>query len=80
MTDVLVPQLEKLTPGGGAYVNEGNFQQPDFQHVFYGDNYDKLKAIKNKYDSHHQFYGLTAVGSEIWTQRSDGRLCRTDLD
>ncbi|KAI0906301.1 hypothetical protein F4823DRAFT_607600 [Ustulina deusta] len=30
-----VPQLERLTPGGGAYMNEGDFQQPGWQQVFY---------------------------------------------
>lgn len=76
ITNELLPQLEILTPGGGAYINEGNFQQPDFQHVFYGRNYDKLRAIKQKYDSDGMFYGLTAVGSEAWGEASDGRLCR----
>ena len=31
MTNELLPQLEQLTPDGGAYLNEGDPQQADFQ-------------------------------------------------
>lgn len=75
MTDVLVPALAALTPNGSCYLNEGDFRQPDFQSVFYGDNYQKLNAIKDKYDPHHLFYAVTAVGSEYWVPQADGRLC-----
>lgn len=76
MTNELVASLEALTPGGGAYLNEADFRQPDFQDVFYGGNYDALEAIKNKYDPYDLFYATTAVGSEKWTSEADGRLCR----
>ncbi|KAL8996990.1 MAG: hypothetical protein Q9169_003641 [Polycauliona sp. 2 TL-2023] len=79
MTHQLLPKLEKLTPGGGAYINEADFQQPDFQRVFYGANYPILQAIKKKYDPFDMFYAITAVGSEIWYEdwNRGGRLCRT---
>lgn len=77
MTNELVPQLEMLTPGGGAYLNEANFQQPNFQQTLYGANYDRLMAIKDKYDPTHMFYALTGVGSEYWTVAQDGRLCKS---
>ncbi|KAL1961987.1 hypothetical protein VTN77DRAFT_722 [Rasamsonia byssochlamydoides] len=76
MTDVIIPPLEALTPGGGAYLNEADPFQPNWQAAFYGDKYEKLTAIKNKYDPDHIFYGRTAVGSEYWTPQADGRLCR----
>ena len=78
MTNDLIPILAKLTPNGGAYINEADFQQPDFQNVFYGANYPTLKAIKKKYDPHDMFYAITAVGSENWheDQTDGGRLCR----
>lgn len=76
MTHELVPQLEKLTPGGGAYLNEADFQQPNFQQTLYGNNYDRLNAIKDEYDPTHMFYSLTGVGSEYWAVAEDGRLCR----
>ncbi|RAH57092.1 FAD binding domain protein [Aspergillus piperis CBS 112811] len=76
MTETLLPLLENLTPGSGAYLNEADFNQPNWQSTFYGDNYAKLSSIKNKYDPNHTFYALKAVGSEEWAEQTDGRLCR----
>lgn len=80
MTDRLLPRLEELTPGGGCYLNEGDFRQPNFQEVFYGANYRRLSSIKDKYDPDHMFYGLTAVGSEYWVPEADGRLCKASIE
>lgn len=77
MTTVLNPALEDITPGGGAYLNEADINQPDWQRTFYGTNYAKLLSIKNRYDPDHVFWGPTAVGSERWERSVDGRLCRT---
>jgi len=77
VTDVLLPPLEEITPGGGAYINEGDFRQPDWQRVFYGVNYDRLKSIKDKYDPWHVLYAVTGVGSEYWKETADHRLCKT---
>ncbi|RMD44018.1 hypothetical protein DV735_g1054, partial [Chaetothyriales sp. CBS 134920] len=76
MTTEAVPALEQVTPGSGAYLNEANFQQPDWQHAFYGSNYARLLQIKQKYDPESLFYAATAVGSEAWEVADDGRLCR----
>ena len=76
MTKVQLPQLETLTPGSGSYMNEGNFEQPNWQQVFYGANYDRLGQIKHRYDPDGLFYVTKGVGSEDWTVESDGRLCR----
>lgn len=76
MTNVLVPALSKLAPDGGAYLNEADFRQPDFQHVFYGPTYDELNRIKDEYDPFHTFFATTAVGSEYWVSQADGRLCK----
>ncbi|KAK7756331.1 hypothetical protein SLS62_001557 [Diatrype stigma] len=77
MTETLMPALEAITPGGGSYLNEADFRQPDWQTAFYGENYAALQGIKDKYDPHGLFYGLTAVGSDRWTIQPDGRLCQT---
>ncbi|XXH05348.1 hypothetical protein Hte_011774 [Hypoxylon texense] len=76
ITNVLGPSLEEITPGGGAYLNEGNIYESNFQETFYGSNYDRLKYIKARYDPNDLFYGPTAVGSEGWRIERDGRLCR----
>ena len=80
MTQELIPQLSRLTPGGGAYLSEADFLQPDFQTTLYGQNYYKLRAVKDKYDPQHLFYTLTGVGSENWNIAPDGRLCRVGRD
>lgn len=76
MTDTLIPLLAELTPNGAAYLNEADFQQPDWKQAFYGPNYDLLNEIKSQYDPSDVFYALGAVGSDRWEQRKDGRLCR----
>ncbi|KAI0129237.1 FAD-binding domain-containing protein [Hypoxylon sp. NC0597] len=73
----LLPALRSLAPQGGVYLNEADFQAPDFKSTFYGDHYERLLAIKMKYDPDNIFYAKTAVGSDRWEQRPDGRLCYT---
>lgn len=77
MTYSVVPQMEAATPNSGAYMNEANFRQPNYQEDFFGANYDRLLSIKNKWDPDHLFYAVTAVGSDAWTVDEDGRMCRT---
>ena len=76
MTNVLMPKIEKITPGSGSYLNEADFQQPNWQSTFFGDNYNKLKTIKKKYDPQDVFYILKGVGSEAWNVSKDVRMCR----
>ncbi|KAI0394339.1 FAD binding domain protein [Xylariaceae sp. FL0594] len=77
ITDDFVPALERLTPGGGTYLNEGDIHQPNWQSVFYGSNYGRLAKIKKVYDPDEIFWASTTVGSEGWKVSSNGRLCRT---
>ncbi|KAJ8108082.1 hypothetical protein ONZ43_g6536 [Nemania bipapillata] len=72
----ILPAFEAATPGAGAYSNEANFAQVDWQASFYGTNYPKLKAIKTKYDPTGILYGVVSVGSENWKKDGNGRLCR----
>ncbi|KAI1451037.1 FAD binding domain-containing protein [Annulohypoxylon stygium] len=75
MTRNLLPALGSITPDGGVYLNEADFQAPNFEQTFYGGHYKRLLAVKEKYDPDSIFYARTAVGSEKWEQRVDGRLC-----
>ncbi|CUS10781.1 unnamed protein product [Tuber aestivum] len=70
--------LHELVPESGAYLNEADVNEPNFQREFYGENYARLLFIKNRYDPAGIFYALTAVGSDTWTQSPDGRLCKTN--
>lgn len=76
ITDHIMPIIEKVTPDAGAYINEADFQQPDWQDVFYGRNYKRLLAIKKAYDPKGLFWNRIAVGSEGWKTQNDGKLCR----
>lgn len=77
ITNVVQPVIEAATPNAGAYMNEADFQQPDFQDVFFGANYPKLLQIKQKYDPDSLLYARAAVGSEVWTVAENGRMCKT---
>ena len=76
MTNTLIPLLAGLTPNGAVYINQTDFQQPDWMWVFYRPNYGQLDEVKSQYDPLDVFYALGAVGSDRWEQREDGRLCR----
>ena len=75
ITNDILPLIEAVTPGAGAYINEGDFQQKDWQDVFFGSNYARLLAVKREYDPEGLFYTGFAVGSERWEVRKDGRMC-----
>jgi Berberine and berberine like/FAD binding domain len=75
MTQVVGPALKSISPGSGAYLNEANFQEPNWKEEFYGINYERLVKIKRKYDPESLFYAVTAVGSDSWRTDGDGRLC-----
>lgn len=77
LTNTIMPQLDAVAPDSGCYLNEGDFQQRDWQRDFYGSNYERLRRIKRKYDPQNLFYARTAVGSDAWTVKGDGRLCRS---
>lgn len=77
MTDTIVPALELVTPGSGAYMNEADFKQKNFQTAFFGTKYDRLASIKQTYDPDSFFYATAAVGSEAWTVAEDGHMCKS---
>ena len=76
MTNDIMPRIESITPNSGAYMNEADFRQPNFQQAFFGANYGPLVNIKRKYDPDAFFYALNAVDSEQWSVSESGRMCR----
>ncbi|KAJ6151513.1 hypothetical protein N7470_007110 [Penicillium chermesinum] len=76
IADDFIPQLEAITPGGGAYENESSFRQHHWKETFFGSTYGRLLAIKKKWDPSSFFYGIKAVGSDAWKVSGSGRMCR----
>ncbi|RBQ82438.1 hypothetical protein VDGD_09255 [Verticillium dahliae] len=77
ITDEVQPVIEAVTPGAGAYMNEADFQQPDWQETFFGENYPELLRIKNNLDPEGLLYAVAGVGSESWKVDDHGRMCRS---
>ncbi|KAF1947607.1 FAD/FMN-containing isoamyl alcohol oxidase-like protein MreA [Clathrospora elynae] len=78
-----IQKRRDASPGSGAYMNEANVEEPNFQESIYGSNYDRLLKIKKQRDPWRLFYAVTAVGSEEWKVEGtrglptqQGRLCR----
>jgi FAD/FMN-containing dehydrogenase len=59
--------LRAAAPGAGAYVNECDYFQPDWQKAFWGGNYARLTRIKRRYDPEGLFFAHHGVGSEAWS-------------
>ncbi|KAK0116131.1 hypothetical protein ONS95_013163 [Cadophora gregata] len=64
MTEKLTPAMMKASPRGGAYVNECDLGQPDWQNQFWGANYPRLLEIRKKWDGDGTFFAQTTVGTE----------------
>lgn len=76
ITEVLVPLFSRLEKGMGAYLNEADAEEREFQWSFWGGNYKRLRAVKEKWDEEGMFIVRRGVGSEEW----DGEgLCRVEL-
>ena len=66
--DKCVNELRAIVPNGGAYVSESNYFEKGFQQSYWGDNYQRLAAIKKKYDPDGLFIVHNGVGSEEWSK------------
>ncbi|OTB08293.1 hypothetical protein M426DRAFT_52530 [Hypoxylon sp. CI-4A] len=75
LTSTIMPAIRAITPSAGAYLNEANFADPNWQEDFYGPNYPRLSQIKKSHDPESLLYARTAVGSEKWEEDWEGRLC-----
>ncbi|BCS26754.1 uncharacterized protein APUU_51465S [Aspergillus puulaauensis] len=67
-----VQELKELTPGGGAYVNEAHYLEPEWEDTFFGGNYEALLGIKRRYDPGRFFDCWKCVG---WEGVSDQYSC-----
>ena len=68
-------KFRQATPGAGAYFNEADTFEEDWQEQFWGtDNYNALLSVKKTWDPEGLFVCRQCVGSEEW---DDGGMCRT---
>ncbi len=51
----------------GSYLAESNYFQTNWQQAFWGANYDRLRAVKARYDPDGLFTVHHGVGSEEWS-------------
>ena len=58
----VIQPLRDITPNSGAYWNEADINEPNWEHTFWGGNYAALKEIKAKYDPHRMFRVWNGVG------------------
>jgi FAD/FMN-containing dehydrogenase len=62
--------IRALARDMGSYVSESDYFELDWQSSHWGENYQRLLAIKRHYDPEGLFWAHHAVGSEHWS--SDG--------
>jgi FAD/FMN-containing dehydrogenase len=73
-TDRAMQEIRKLVPIVGSYVAESNFFESAWQQSFWGPNYARLLAVKDKYDPDGLFFVHHGVGSERWSPDGFTRL------
>ncbi|KAI0386970.1 hypothetical protein F5Y04DRAFT_288775 [Hypomontagnella monticulosa] len=76
-TNQFQSRMRELTPTSGSYLNEAVYDDVNWKSDYYGANYEKLLAIKKKYDPDNVFWASVAVGSDAYSSQ-DGRLCRNE--
>jgi len=66
--------LRRRVPVVGAYVSESDFFESQWQQAFWGANYPRLLAVKDRYDPEGLFVVHHGVGSERWSPDGFTRL------
>ncbi len=72
--DKAMNELRRLVPNPGAYVAESDFFDDRWRESFWGPNYARLLAAKDKYDPEGLFFTHHGVGSERWSPDGFTRL------
>jgi FAD/FMN-containing dehydrogenase len=72
--DRAMSEIRILLPTIGSYVAESNFFEQAWQDSFWGPNYPRLLAVKDKYDPAGLFFVHHGMGSERWSADGFTRL------
>jgi FAD/FMN-containing dehydrogenase len=67
-------EISKVVPRTGSYVAESDFFDKGWRESFWGTNYARLLAVKDKYDPDGLFFVHHGVGSERWSDDGFIRL------
>lgn len=59
--------IARLMPAPASYVSESNYFHADWQAAYWGGQYQRLAAIKRRYDPEGLFFAYHGVGSESWS-------------
>jgi hypothetical protein len=51
----------------GRGVSERDFFEEDWQHSYWGSNYERLASVKKKYDPTGLFFAHNGIGSDQWS-------------
>jgi hypothetical protein len=80
--EAVMDGIREATPAGGAYVNEADVLEPEWQATFFGDKYKRLARVKRERDPWGLFWAVKLPGSERWEVEDEdglptqnGRLC-----
>jgi FAD/FMN-containing dehydrogenase len=76
LIELAAAELQKIAPGAGSYVSESNYFNARWQQAFWGENYSRLRAVKDKYDPDGLFFVHHGVGSEDWSTDGFTRVTR----
>jgi len=57
-----IQPLRDITPNSGAYLNEADYYEPNWPKSLFGDNYERLKSIKEEYDPNGLFRVWNGIG------------------
>jgi FAD/FMN-containing dehydrogenase len=66
--------LFEVAPGAGAYLSESDFFDVNWKTRYWGLNFDRLAAIKKRYDPEGLFFTHHGVGSDEWSADGFTRL------
>lgn len=73
--------MQEFSPDMGTYGNEADPYDPDWKKNWWGDNYDYLLSVKDKYDPDRVFWTWRSVGNDDWEEAKGaglfGPLCQT---
>jgi FAD/FMN-containing dehydrogenase len=72
--DKAMNEVRKLLPNVGSYLAESDFFDEAWRQSFWGSNYAKLLAVKEKYDPDGLFFVHHGVGSERWSANGFTKL------